>query len=121
MRDQAAEVRQLATLDGKPVIGFQVMRAEGEGALQVAIARARRSRPCNDARDQGHRDLLGVESIRASYHDSMLMLIEGAILAIIVVWLFLRDMRATLFRRGLATGHHPDILGCTSSVSRSTS
>ena len=36
VRDQAAEVRQVALLDGKPVIGFQVMRAWGEGALEVA-------------------------------------------------------------------------------------
>ena len=36
VRDQAAEVRQEVRLDGKPVIGFQVMRAWGEGALKVA-------------------------------------------------------------------------------------
>ncbi len=98
VRDQAAEVRQLATLDGKPVIGFQVMRAWGEGALQVAD----RTREAVKTLQQKYPQIKvteiysEVESIRASYHDSMLMLIEGAILAIIVVWLFLRDMRATL-------------------------
>ena len=36
-----------------------------------------------------------VDYVRESYKDSMLMLFEGALLAIIVVWLFLRDWRAT--------------------------
>ena len=36
VRDQAADVKQVALLDGKPVIGFEVQRAWGEGALQVA-------------------------------------------------------------------------------------
>ncbi len=36
VRDQAAEVRQEVLLDGKPVIGFRVFRAWGEGALKVA-------------------------------------------------------------------------------------
>jgi multidrug efflux pump subunit AcrB len=34
--------------------------------------------------------------VRESYRSSMEMLIEGAILAIFVVWLFLRDWRATI-------------------------
>ena len=36
VRDQAAERRQLALLDGKPVIGFEVVRAWGASALDVA-------------------------------------------------------------------------------------
>jgi multidrug efflux pump subunit AcrB len=98
VRDQAAEVRQLATLDGKPVIGFQVMRAWGEGALQVADRTREAVKTLQEKYPQIKVTEIysEVESIRASYHDSMLMLVEGAILAIIVVWLFLRDMRATL-------------------------
>ena len=48
------------------------------------------------------------------------MLLEGAILAIIVVWLFLRDIRATLISAaGPAPGGHPDVLGpAHSSASR---
>ncbi len=34
VRDQAAEVRQEVRLDGKAVIGFEVVRAWGEGALE---------------------------------------------------------------------------------------
>ncbi len=36
VRDQAAEIRQEVRLDGRMVIGFEVMRAWGEGALKVA-------------------------------------------------------------------------------------
>jgi multidrug efflux pump subunit AcrB len=99
VRDQAAEVRQEVRVDGKPVIGFQVMRAWGEGALKVAdgtraaVADLQERYPniriieINSVQDK---------EIREAFHASMLMLVEGAILAIIVVWLFLKDMRATL-------------------------
>jgi multidrug efflux pump subunit AcrB len=99
VRDQAAEVRQLALLDGKTVIGFEVMRAWGEGAVKVAdgtreaVKEIQRRYPqikiteINNIQDQ---------NIRQSFRNSMTMLIEGSILAIIVVWLFLRDIRATL-------------------------
>ncbi|MBP8272611.1 MAG: efflux RND transporter permease subunit, partial [Sphaerotilus sp.] len=99
VRDQAAEVRQEVRVDGKPVIGFQVMRAWGEGALKVAdgtraaVADLQERYPniriieINSVQDK---------EIREAFHASMLMLVEGAILAIIVVWLFLKDIRATL-------------------------
>jgi multidrug efflux pump subunit AcrB len=98
VRDQAAEVRQLAMLDGKPVIGFQVMRAWGEGALQVADRTRVAVRELQKKYPQIKITEIytEVEFIRQSYHSSMLMLFEGAVLAIIVVWLFLKDMRATL-------------------------
>jgi multidrug efflux pump subunit AcrB len=36
IKDQASERRQLALLDGKPVVGFEIMRAWGASALGVA-------------------------------------------------------------------------------------
>src|SRR5690606_12086524 len=36
VRDQAAEPRAMALLDGKPVVGFQIVRAWGASALDVA-------------------------------------------------------------------------------------
>jgi len=98
VRDQAAEVEQEALLDGKKVIGFEVMRAWGEGALQVAD----RTREAVQELKKKYPHIqitelyTQAEYIRESFHSSMMMLVEGAILAIIVVWLFLRDMRATL-------------------------
>ncbi|MFO1503978.1 MAG: efflux RND transporter permease subunit [Steroidobacteraceae bacterium] len=98
VRDQAAEVKQVALLDGKPVIGFEVQRAWGEGALQVAD----RTREAVQQLQKKYPNIkitelyTQAEYIRDSFHSSMEMLAEGALLAILVVWFFLRDVRATL-------------------------
>ncbi|MEO6185467.1 MAG: efflux RND transporter permease subunit, partial [Steroidobacteraceae bacterium] len=98
VRDQAAEVRQEVLLDGKPVIGFQVMRAWGEGALKVAdgtreaVKKLQAKYPNIQVTEI---NAVADKEIRESFHGSMIMLVEGAILAIIVVWFFLRDIRAT--------------------------
>src|SRR6185369_11742982 len=94
VRDQAAEIEQVALLDGKPVIGFEVARAWGEGALQVAD----RTREAVKNLQKKYPNIkitelyTQAEYIRDSFKSSMEMLAEGAILAIIVVWLFLRDI-----------------------------
>jgi multidrug efflux pump subunit AcrB len=97
VRDQAGEQRSAALLDGEPVIGFQIVRSWGASALDVAKeARATVERL---QRDYPHVKFAEASStvgyIQESFDASMEMLIEGAILAIIVVWLFLRDWRAT--------------------------
>ena len=99
MRDQAAEVRQIAVLDGKPVIGFRVFRAWGEGAVEVAdgareaVAELQKRYPDMRITEINN---ISDKQVRRSFRESMTMLVEGAILAIIVVWFFLRDIRATL-------------------------
>ncbi|MEO6078384.1 MAG: efflux RND transporter permease subunit [Steroidobacteraceae bacterium] len=99
VRDQAAEVRQEVRLDGKPVIGFAVMRAWGEGALKVAdgtrvaVKKLQEKYPAIRITEI---NAVADQETRKSFHGSMIMLVEGAILAIIVVWFFLRDIRATL-------------------------
>lgn len=98
VRDQAAERRQLAMLDGKTVIGFEVVRAWGASAIDVAdgtreaVARLSKAHPNVKFREVSST----VDFIRKSYTSSMEMLFEGALLAVIVVWIFLRDWRATV-------------------------
>ena len=98
VRDGAAERRQIALLNGKPVIGFEVVRAFGASGLDVAEL----SRQAVERLQQVHPTIhfsevsSTVDFIRRSYHSSMEMLFEGALLAVIVVWVFLRDWRATL-------------------------
>jgi multidrug efflux pump subunit AcrB len=99
VRDQAAEVRQEMRMDGKTVIGFEVVRAWGEGALKVADG----TRVAVEEMKKKYPDIHITEinavqdkEIRESFKGSMTMLIEGGILAILVVWFFLKDMRATL-------------------------
>jgi multidrug efflux pump subunit AcrB len=97
VRDQAAERRQQALLNGEPVIGFEVVRAWGASALDVAeLSRAAVADLGVQHPEVKFTEVSStVDFIRRSYNSSMEMLFEGAILAVIVVWLFLRDLRAT--------------------------
>src|SRR5690606_15298964 len=96
--DGAAEREQIALLDGRQVIGFEITRAKGTSALDVAervrakVAELNQTHPHVKIEEISNT----VDHIRESYHASLQMLIEGAVLAIIVVWYFLRDWRATL-------------------------
>jgi multidrug efflux pump subunit AcrB len=98
IEDTAADRTQLALLDGKPVIGFEVLRAKGTGETAVAegvvaaLAQLRARFPDLVLTPVGG----SVDYTREQYDGSMAMLYEGAILSIVVVWLFLRDWRATV-------------------------
>ena len=98
VRDQAGEQRSAALLDGEPVIGFQIVRSWGASALDVAkearavVERLQTEYPHVKFAEASSQ----VGYIQESFDASMEMLIEGALLAILVVWLFLRDWRATL-------------------------
>jgi len=96
--DTVAEQRSAALLDGKPVVGFEITRSRGAGELEVANG----VRAELEKLKAEHPDISIVESfnfvdpVEENYTGSMWLLIEGAILAVFVVWLFLRDWRATL-------------------------
>ncbi len=99
VRDQAAEVRQEVRLDGRMVIGFEVMRAWGEGALKVADGARAAVKELQKKYPSIHITEINAvqdKEIRDSFKGSMIMLVEGAVLAILVVWFFLKDIRATL-------------------------
>jgi multidrug efflux pump subunit AcrB len=96
--DGAAEPRAAALLDERPVVGFSIRRtagssevAVGEG-VRVAVERLQKEHPEVKFIEVQS----SVETAKASYDSSMIMLLEGAILAVIVVWFFLREWRATL-------------------------
>jgi len=96
--DTIAERRSAALLDGQPVVGFEVARSRGASELDVA---AGVQRALDELKAQ-HADLAITESfnfvtpVQEEYDGSMRLLYEGALLAVLVVWLFLRDWRATL-------------------------
>ena len=96
--DGVAERRAAALLDGKPVVGFEVARSRGASevevgaAVQKALAELREQHPDIHLTEAFN----FVQPVAEEYDGSMRMLYEGAILAVIVVWLFLRDFRATL-------------------------
>jgi multidrug efflux pump subunit AcrB len=96
--DGAADRTTYAYFDGKPVIGVRITRAKGNSDVTV-VHDVRRAVAAFAA---AHPQVRLVEAsntvtpIEDNYEGSMSMLIEGALLAIAVVWWFLRDGRATL-------------------------
>lgn len=96
--DTVAEVRSAALLNGKPVVGFEISRSRGAGEVEVADSvKVALERLQADYPDITITEAFNfVDPVRENYAGSMSLLIEGAILAVIVVWLFLRDWRATL-------------------------
>jgi multidrug efflux pump subunit AcrB len=98
VRDTVAETRSTALFDGRPVVGFEVMRALRSGEIEVAAAvRAELA-----ALQAEHPDLVLseafnlVDAVQDNYDASLQLLLEGALLAVLVVWFFLRDWRATV-------------------------
>jgi multidrug efflux pump subunit AcrB len=96
--DTVAEQRSAALLDGKPVVGFEIVRSLGAGEVDVM-----RGVRAELQRLQGQHVGITVteafnfvDPVEENYDGSMILLYEGAVLAVLVVWLFLRDWRATL-------------------------
>ncbi len=96
--DTVAEPRLYATVDDQPVVGFAITR--GKGASDVVVAKAVSDKLAELQRDHPNVEMklvdTSVQYTVGVYDSTMKTLIEGAILAIIVVFIFLRDWRATL-------------------------
>ncbi|MHB8911157.1 MAG: efflux RND transporter permease subunit, partial [Lysobacter sp.] len=95
--DGAADPSQAALLDGQPVVGFSLSRTRGSDELVVARGVEAALKALVQTRPGVRFQLVTnmVEETQRSYRSSMEMLYEGALLALLVVWLFLRDWRAT--------------------------
>lgn len=96
--DTVAEQRSAALLNGQPVVGFEITRSRGAGEVELATqVRATLEKLKADYPDITITEAFNfVDPVEENFQGSMALLIEGAILAVIVVWLFLRDWRATL-------------------------
>jgi len=95
--DTVAEPRAAALLDGKPVVGFEVARSRGESEVAVGAAVRRALAELKQQRPDVHlvQAFDFVTPVQEEYEGSLDLLYEGAALAVLVVWLFLRDWRAT--------------------------
>ena len=96
--DSAQERRTFAKLDGRDVVAFTVVRAKGESDLSVAqrVSDAIQKLAEANPRVTFERINSSVDFTIGNYHSAMDTLLEGAILAVFVVLLFLRDWRATI-------------------------
>ena len=96
--DATAERRSVALVNGEPVVAFEIMRSKGANEVSLAqdvrevIEELRAARPDIQISEQ----IDNVEKTEENFNGSMHLLYEGAILAVIVVWYFLRDWRATI-------------------------
>ncbi|MFN9282007.1 MAG: efflux RND transporter permease subunit [Betaproteobacteria bacterium] len=96
--DTVAEVRIGALINGQPAVAFEILRSRGAGETDVATG----VRAKLETLRAEHPDIVITEAFNfveptvENFHGSMYLLLEGAILAVVVVWFFLRDWRATL-------------------------
>jgi len=96
--DATAERRSVALVNGESVVAFEIMRSKGANEVSLAhdvrdvIQNLRAARPDIQITEQ----IDNVEKTEENFNGSMHLLYEGAILAVIVVWYFLRDWRATI-------------------------
>ena len=98
VKDTVAEPRAVALLNGVPVVGFEVTRSKGASevevgaAIQLALQELKVQHPDMELTEAFD----FVTPVAEEFDASMVLLYEGAILAVIVVWLFLRNWRATV-------------------------
>jgi multidrug efflux pump subunit AcrB len=95
--DGAADERSFASLNGQPVVAFGIYRAKGFSDVAVAEAAAKKLQAITI--EHPELALTEIDSTvrytKTNYRGTMQTLTEGAILAVVVVLIFLRDFRAT--------------------------
>ncbi len=96
--DTIAEQRTFARFNDIPVVGFNIMRSKGASDVTVADAVAARVEKIRSENPEIDLKLIdsSVTYTLGNYESALHTLYEGAALAIIVVFLFLRDVRATV-------------------------
>ena len=96
--DTVAEPRALAEQDGKAVVGFEVFRTKGASEIDVSDGvRAAVAELQKEHANVAMKEVIdNAAPVKENFDGSMELLYEGAILAVLVVFWFLRDWRATL-------------------------
>ena len=94
----AGEERGFARLDGKPVVAFQVMKTKESSDVQVEerVTKAIAKLEAGQKGTKFTKIYSTVDDTRASFTATEHTLLEGMLLASLVVFLFLREWRATL-------------------------
>ena len=96
--DTIADRRTFARFNGEPVVALGIKRSKGASDVVVAAAVQKRIDALKVAYPDVDLKLIdtSVEFTKGNYEAAISTLFEGAILAVVVVLLFLRDIRATI-------------------------
>ena len=96
--DTIADRRTFARFNGEPVVALGIKRSKGASDVVVAAAVEKRIEALKAAYPDVDLKLIdtSVDFTKGNYEAAISTLFEGAILAVIVVFLFLRDIRATI-------------------------
>src|SRR5215471_14920381 len=96
--DTIADRRTFARYNGEPVVAFAIKRAKGASDVVVAAAVQKRIDAIKEAHPEYDLKLIdtSVKFTKGNYEAAISTLFEGAILAVIIVMLFLSDLRATI-------------------------
>ena len=96
--DSFGEQQRIGKIRGAQVVNFSMARAKGASDVSVYDAAVEELRKIEkeNAGIKFTELFTSVDYTKQQYESSMLAMVEGAVLAVLVVFLFLRDMRATL-------------------------
>lgn len=96
--DTIADRRTFARFNGDPVVALGIRRAKGASDVVVAAAVQKRIDALKVAYPDVDLKLIdtSVDFTKGNYEAAISTLFEGAILAVVIVLLFLRDIRATV-------------------------
>jgi HAE1 family hydrophobic/amphiphilic exporter-1 len=92
-----SELRNITKVDGRPAVTFMVYK--DPSVSEVSVAKAVRDRLEEVSKARGVKFRVGfsdIDFVEIGYRATMFNFAEGALLTVLVVFLFLRDRRATL-------------------------
>lgn len=98
VKDLYAELRNSAEWNGRPVLAFDIKRGKGASDVEVYHQAEKKLQQLTERNPKVRFEILSnnTEYAEAQYHSALEALVEGAVLAVVVVFLFLRDWRATV-------------------------
>jgi len=99
VRDSYSEITSIAKYNSKPVVTFSIARARGESDVSVfddTVKELRKIEAEQGGKIKFTQLFSSVGYTKEQYKTSMSAMVEGAVLAVIVVFFFLRDWRATI-------------------------
>jgi multidrug efflux pump subunit AcrB len=98
VRDLYAEQRSASEMNGRQVLSFDFQRSKGASDVSVYNGAKEKLAALEKRNPKVHFQLIfnQVKYAEQQYHSAMEAMVEGAILAVLVVFLFLRDWRSTI-------------------------